>query len=180
MSGLALFSLKWPSLLAFEDVIRGDSARGQNLRTLFGIKQPASDTQMRDILDPINPGHIRKPFQKIFAELQSANVLQSYRYLDQGYLLALDGTGHYCSSRVKCPDCMEKKSRSGEVTYHHQLLGVSIVHPTHRQVIPLCPEAVSNKDGGSKQDCEFKAAQRWIEKFRKEHSGPPLKYWTPF
>ncbi len=42
-SGFAMFSLKDPSLLAF-DRRRSD----QNMKTLFGIGQIPSDTQMRD------------------------------------------------------------------------------------------------------------------------------------
>ena len=71
----------------------------------------------------------RRPFTKIFSALQRSNVLKEFRYLEEGYLIALDGTGHFSSSQVKCKDCIEKKSRSGEITYHHQLLGASIVHP---------------------------------------------------
>ena len=169
MSGLAVFALKKPSLLSFEDSIRADTPLGESLRNLFLINTPASDTQLRAILDPVCAKDIRSPFKRIFAELQRANMLKEFRYLDQGYLIALDGTGHFSSGTVKCNDCIEKKSRTGETTYYHQLFGASIVHPKHGQVIPLCPEAISNRDGDSKQDCEFKSAQRWVKKFRAEH-----------
>ena len=170
MSGLAVFALKSPSLLSFEYNIRRDTTMGKNLRKLFSIETPASDVQMRTILDAISPESIRAPFRKIFAQLQRANVLKKFRYLDEGYLIALDGTGYFSSSKVRCDDCIEKKRRSGEITYHHQLLGASVVHPEYRQVIPLCPEAISNGDGGNKQDCELKATQRWMKGFRAEHS----------
>ena len=39
--------------------------------------------------------------------------------------------------------------------------------------IPMCPEAISNREGESKQDCELKAAERWVTKFRKEHPKLP-------
>src|SRR2546425_5465636 len=46
-AALALFALKDPSLLAFEE------RRGEpNLQTIFGIEQIPCDTQMRTILDP--------------------------------------------------------------------------------------------------------------------------------
>ena len=170
MSGLAVFALKKPSLLSFEEDIREDTRTGKSLRNLFSIDTPASDTQMRAILDPILPESIRGPFTKIFSALQRSHALKEFRYLDEGYLIALDGTGHFSSSQVKCNDCIEKKSRSGEITYHHQLLGASIVHPKFKQVIPLCPEAISNGDGDTKQDSELKAAKRWTGKFRAEHS----------
>ncbi len=48
MSAFALFSLKDPSLLAFEKR-RNDA----NMKSLFRIKNVPSDTQMRTILDPL-------------------------------------------------------------------------------------------------------------------------------
>ena len=171
MSGLAVFALKQSSLLSFEEVIRKKhSIKGKNIRNLFGIKQPASDTQMRDILDPIDPKYLRKPFRKIFASLQRANILNSYRYLDEGYLISVDGTGIYSSRKIKCDDCIKKEHSSGEKTWHHQMLASAVIHPELKTVIPLCPEPISNQDGDDKQDCELKAAGRWVEKFRAEHS----------
>ena len=54
MSGFALFALKEPSLLAFQERIK-DS----NLRTIYGIQHVPSDTQMRVILDPVDPVCLR-------------------------------------------------------------------------------------------------------------------------
>jgi hypothetical protein len=47
MSGVALFALKEPSLLAFQERIK-DS----NLRTIYGIQHVPSDTQMRGAILP--------------------------------------------------------------------------------------------------------------------------------
>ena len=52
MAGLALFSLKDPSLLAF-----CGRALDHNLRSVFGLKAIPSDTQMREILDEVAPNH---------------------------------------------------------------------------------------------------------------------------
>ena len=58
MSGLAVFSLKDPSLLAFEARKETDS----NLGSIFGIENAPGDTQMRIILDEVNPIEIRPVF----------------------------------------------------------------------------------------------------------------------
>ena len=50
MSGFAMFSLKLPSLLAFDE----RRAEG-NLGTIYGIEHVPCDTQMREILDPVSP-----------------------------------------------------------------------------------------------------------------------------
>jgi hypothetical protein len=53
MAGLAVFSLKDPSLLAF-----CRRALDHNLRRVFGLKAIPSDTQMRQILDEVDPDHL--------------------------------------------------------------------------------------------------------------------------
>ena len=50
MSAFAMFSLKAPSLLAFDK----ERAEG-NLHTIYGIERVPCDTYMREILDPALP-----------------------------------------------------------------------------------------------------------------------------
>jgi hypothetical protein len=50
MSGFAMFSLKDPSLLAFDERRREDP---DSLNTVFGIKDIPCDSQMRTTLDPV-------------------------------------------------------------------------------------------------------------------------------
>ena len=88
MSGLAIFAMKFPSLLKF-DKARKDGAKNINLRNLFSIKNIPSDTQMRQILDEVNPDTIRPAFRKIFSQLQRGNELKKYQYLGGHYLIAL-------------------------------------------------------------------------------------------
>ena len=57
MSGLAVFSLKCPSLLKFDEM-KGEKAIRHNLRTLYGITVAPCDTQMRSILDRVNPADL--------------------------------------------------------------------------------------------------------------------------
>jgi hypothetical protein len=88
--------------------------------------------------------------------LQSPGVLEEYRYLG-GFLVNLDGTGQFSSSKINCADCCEKQHRNGEVEYYHQLLGAGIVHPDKSQVQPLFPEPITRQDGTSKNDGESNA-----------------------
>ena len=59
MSGFALFSLKDPSLLAFD----GRRTTDGNLQSIYGIERVPSDTQMRTILDDVEPVNIRPVFK---------------------------------------------------------------------------------------------------------------------
>ncbi|MFK5984623.1 MAG: hypothetical protein QM479_04240 [Pseudomonadota bacterium] len=43
------------------------------------------------------------------------------------------------------------------------------MHPDKKQVIPLMPEAILNTDGSEKQDCESKAAKRFISHLKQTH-----------
>ena len=88
MSGFAMFSLKDPSLLAFDER-RYDPS--DNFRTLYGIDAVPSDTQMRTILDPVDPDTIRSGFTDLFRRLQRGKVLEEYRYFNGAYLISLDG-----------------------------------------------------------------------------------------
>ena len=67
MSAFAMFSLKDPSLLAFDER-RCDP--NDNFRTIYGIDHVPSDTQMRAILDPVDPEDLRPFFGDVFRRLQ--------------------------------------------------------------------------------------------------------------
>jgi hypothetical protein len=170
MSAFAMFSLKDPSLLAF-DQRRHD----QNLHHLYGIGQVPSDTQMREILDPLDPEQLRPVFADVFRELQRGKALEGLVFLEGCYLLLLDGTGYFSSPTIHCDACLQKVNKqTGEVRYQHQLLGVALAHPDHREVIPLAPEPIVQQDGSTKNDCERNAAKRLLRKIRQEHPRLPL------
>jgi hypothetical protein len=170
LSAFALFSLKDPSLLAFDA-----RRRAGNLQRLYRIGQVPSDTQMREILDPVDPLRLRPIFNDVFRALQRGKALEQFAFHDDGYLLALDGTGYFSSPTVHCESCLEKvNSQTGATTYAHQLLGAVIVHPERPEVIPLAPEAIIKQDGATKNDCERNAAKRLLHRIRQEH--PYLKF----
>jgi hypothetical protein len=169
MSAFAMFSLKAPSLLAFDK----ERAEG-NLHTIYGIERVPCDTHMREILDLISPKVLRPVFTSVFRQLQRGKALESMEFLDGHYLLALDGTGYFSSQTIHCASCLHKVHRNGAITYFHQMLGAAIIHPDLRAVIPLMPEPIVNQDGTAKNDCERNAAKRFIAKLRKDH--PHLRF----
>ena len=171
MSAFAMFSLKDPSLLAFDQRRRDPN---DNFRTIYGINRVPSDSQMRAILDPVDPADLRTPFREIFRRLQRGKTLKRFKYLDGHYLLSLDGTTYYSSSNIHCPSCLVKNHRNGNTTYSHQLLGATLVHPDLKEVIPLAPEPIIQQDGQTKNDCERNATRRWLKRFRQEHPHLPV------
>jgi Transposase DDE domain len=169
MAGLALFSLKDPSLLAF-----CGRALDHNLHSVFGLQGIPSDTQMREILDEVHPDQFRPLFKDVFRQLQRGKILEDYVFLEGCYLVALDGVEYFCSHKVHCDHCMTRKHHNGSVSYYHQMLGAVIVHPDFSEVIPLAPEPIGRQDGQDKNDCERNAARRWLKQFRKDHPHLPI------
>ena len=172
MSGLAVFGLKFPSLLQYNDS-RSEAVIKSNLKNLYRVQHAPSDTCMRERLYLLSPEQFRRPFKKIFAHVQRSKLLERYKTLDGYYLLSVDGTGQFSSQKVHCKNCGEKKSRDGEITYYHHMLGAAIVHPDEKVVIPIAPEPIVKSDGANKNDCERNASKRLLNDFRREH--PHLK-----
>lgn len=169
MSAFALFSLKSPSLLAFDK----ERAEG-NLQTLYGMERVPCDTAMREILDPVDSESLRPAFNQVFRSLQRGKALEEMVFVQGHYLLALDGTGYFSSQQIHCDSCLQKHHRNGTITYAHQLLGAALIHPDKREVIPLMPEPIIKQDGTRKNDCERNAAKRFITKFRQDHPHLPV------
>jgi hypothetical protein len=165
MSGLAMFGLKSESMLAF-DQGRADPHLTHNLQHLYDVEKVPCDTQMRTVLDQVDPKALRPATVEIIHELQKQGVLESYRFLG-GYLVSADGTGMFSSSKISCSHCCEKQHKNGETTYHHQLLASVIVHPDQSTVLPLFHEPITKQDGKTKNDCEHNASKRLVPALKK-------------
>src|ERR671918_410345 len=157
MSAFAMFSLKAPSLLAFDKERTED-----NLQRVYGIGRVPCDTAMRETLDPVKPEHLRPAFRGGFRQLQRGKALEEMVFVEGHYLLALDGNGYFSSNEIHCDSCLETHHRNGTVTYSHQMLGAALIHPDKREVIPLMPEPIVKPDGATKNDGERNAAKRFV------------------
>ena len=178
MSAYAMFSLKFPSLLEFEDERKEGGTKESNLKTIFQIGQIPSDTQMRSIVDEIDPARLKNIFPAFLRWIQHKKLLKAYEFFShkgcEYYLTSVDGTGFFSSNEIQCDACLTRKSsKTDMVTFHHQMLTAAIIHPHLKTVIPLAPEAIIRQDGATKNDCEMNALKRWVQSFRKDH--PQLK-----
>jgi hypothetical protein len=171
MSGFAMFSLKDPSLLAFDARRRSTT---HNLHSIYRIGTIPCDTSVREILDGVDPNDLRSVFKDVFRQIQRGKALEKMVLLDGYYLLNLDGTGYYSSEKVSSDACLKKVRKNGKTLYYLQMLGAAIVHPDYKEVIPLCPEMIVKQDGNTKNDCERNAAKRFFEDLRREHPHLPL------
>ena len=143
MSGLAVFSLKFPSLLQFDLKMRGgeDPVQAHNLRTLFGVSKVPSHTRMRERLDEVYPGGLRRGFKQIHAMLQRGKVFEDWTVFGGHLPISVDGTGHYSSHKVSCKHCCVKNHHNGSKKYCHQVLGAAIVPSRYEGGLSACPQA---------------------------------------
>ena len=174
MSGLAIFSLKFPSLLQWDIACKADPVINHNISSLYGVKNIPCDTYLRERLDVVHYDVTRLAFTKIFSHLQRGNILNEFRFLDKYYLVSIDGTGYFSSHEIFCENCCVKESKTTGKTYYHQMLSGALVHPGQKVVFPFAPEPIMKADGAEKNDCERNAAKRWLEKFRREHPHLPV------
>jgi len=104
MSGFAMFSLKDPSLLAFDERRRYD----YNLKSIYNIKNIPCDTQMRTILDDVDLEDLRPMFKGIFHRIQRGKALEPMAFFNRCYLLSLDGTGYFLSEKIHSNSYLKK------------------------------------------------------------------------
>lgn len=174
MSGIAMFGLKYPSLLQFDRDFRNENGLLQhNLKSLYGIERVPSDTYFRERADVVESNAPQVIINDIIELLQQRKVFERYQYLDGYYLVSLDATGNFSSHDVHCNSCCIKNHRDGSVTYYHQTLAAVMVHPDQKVVFPLAIEPITKPDGNKKNDCEHNAAKRLLVKLRALH--PDMK-----
>jgi len=117
MSGLAVFSLKFPSLLKFDEQ-RSEARIRANLKSLYGVEKAPCDTQLRERLDRVNPAELRVPFIQINQRLYDQGLLEGFLYLGR-FLVSADGTGEFSSSQIHCAQCGERHHHNGQVSCNH-------------------------------------------------------------
>jgi Transposase DDE domain len=170
-SAFAMFSLKSPSLLSFEEQTQPERC---NVRALYHLQQIPSDTQMRAALDPVAPAPLRALFQMLLTKLSASGVLKPYQYWQRQVLVAVDGVEHFSSTKVHCAHCTTRTHRNGTTSYHHAGLAAVLLHPDHEEVFPLDFEPILNCDGTQKNDCERNAAKRLCATLRESYPDLPI------
>src|SRR5216683_1918898 len=176
MSGFAMMFFQHPSLLQFQRAMERKRRRC-NLQTIFGVHEIPSDTQMREILDGVEPEALRGVFPQLWEKVRRAGwsgrfttTLPSGQHQGMYYTVALDGSEYFRSTTVQCPHCLRQPDSKGRVHYSHLIVGATVVRAGSHQVLPLDVEEVRNATAESApQDCELTAGKRLIARLRREH-----------
>jgi hypothetical protein len=176
LSGFALMFFQHPSLLQFQRAM-AHKRRRCNLQTIFGVHDLPSDTQMREILDGVEPEALRGVFPQLWEKVRRAGwgggfttTLPSGEHQGTYYTVALDGSEYFRSTQVQCSHCLRQTDPQGRVHYSHKIVGATVVRAGSHQVLPLDVEEVRNATAESApQDCELPAAKRLVTRLRREH-----------
>ena len=176
MSGFALMFFQHPSLLQFQRAMQ-QKRRRCNLETIFGVHAVPSDTQMREILDGVEPEGLRALFPQLLEKVRRAGwggrfttTLPSGQHQGTYYTVALDGSEYFHSTTIQCPHCLRQPDAKGRVHYSHLVVGATLVRAGSHQVLPVDAEEVRNATAESQpQDCELTAGKRLIARLRREH-----------
>jgi hypothetical protein len=172
MSGFAMMFFQDPSVLEFQRQLE-EKSQFSNLSSVFQVKSVPKESQMRDTLDCVDSQNLFPIFSDWLHRLQRGKHLAQYRFLNRYYLVPIDGSQYFSSTKIHCPGCLHTTSKKG-TRYYHQILQAVIVHPDMRQVLPLAPEPIQNTDGTKKQDCEINAGKRLIGSIRIRHPKLPI------
>lgn len=171
MSGFAMFSLKYPSLLQFETQTQVEQ---QNLQQLYGVEKLCTDSQLRKVLDKLDAGRLKSFHGEHFKQLDRLGILGAYRCYGDFLVVAVDGVTHFESNKVHCPACIEKHHQDGSVSYSHSMLCAMLVKAGEKEVFVLGNEAILCQDGALKNDCERNAAKRLLDWLCTHYKGHKL------
>jgi hypothetical protein len=161
MAAFSVFFMQSPSFMAHQRRLQDGHGRS-NCTSLFGLKKIPGDNHIRAMLDPAAPALLHPVFADVLTQLDCSGGLQAFRRLGDHALIALDGTEYFCSSKIACPQCSTRRRSNGRVECYHSMLSATLVAPDHNHVVPLEPEFIVPQDGSDKQDCESRAARRWL------------------
>ncbi|MDR3122220.1 MAG: transposase [Treponema sp.] len=156
-SAFAVFFFLHPLLLDFQRAMK-ERRKRDNLETLFGVMEIPSDNQIRTLLDGIEPSALGEAFERNLRRADEAGALESYRVLEGGVLLALDGLWRYSLKEVHCEHCRHAMDRKGETTYYWYRCPAKkeLAYKGHVQLNRNSGEKYQAKSG----DCKDCALQR--------------------
>lgn len=161
LSAFSLFFMQSESFLSYQRGLE-EGRKTSNCQSLFGMKAIPTDNHIRSMLDPVDPSHLQPAFDDVLGALRRHGGLAPFQRLGGRLLIALDGTEYFCSQKLGCPQCLTRKRANGKVERYHAMLAATVVAPGHAMALPLMPEFIAPQDGAEKQDCERRAAKRWL------------------
>ena len=171
VSAFSVFFTQSPSFLASQRLLQKRKGKN-NLQKLFGVEKIPTDTQTRNLLDPLAPSLLSELFPYGINLLKEKGILKKFESYAGQILISTDGTETVSSQKLHCQNCSHRELKNGETHYFHSAILPVIVKASNPRALPLSPEFITPQDGHEKQDCEREATKRWVKR-----NSAALKGW---
>lgn len=126
---------------------------------------PHGDT-INNYLKEVDVDEFRKIISNMVKTLIKKRVFEDYRIDNKYYHFLIDASQLHSSGIEHTPGSLVTHHKSGEITYHNDVLVASIV--VGNMSVPVDFEWLENSPTGyTKQDCELKAAKRLLRRLKK-------------
>jgi hypothetical protein len=103
----SVFFTQSASFLAWQRTL-GQTRGSDNARTLFGVEKLPGGNQIRNLLDPVSEQALRPVLGQALELLRASGQLEGWRGLGGGFLIALDGSEYFRSTKICCPGCLRR------------------------------------------------------------------------
>ena len=121
---------------------------------------------VRDLLSRIDPEEIRRIHEETVDTMKRNRVFREGTI--GGYVVAgIDGVELFSSTKKACPECLRRKTQSGQTEwFHRSVVCMTVGKAPH---VILGQEMLKPKDGSGKDEGELTGGKRLIERLRKRH-----------
>lgn len=143
----------------------------QNFKKLFGIKLPHMDTT-NNLFEKLDEKYLEICKTKLIQKLLKNRVFHKYK-INGMFVVPIDGTGMFKFENEPYDCCPSRTSKNEKKSYHQPVVEAKLVGQNGLS-ISLCSEFIINEDGEEKQDCEYKATLRLIQKLHQHYPKLPI------
>ncbi len=169
---IAMFVLKEGSRNAFNND-RKEGKFAKNYKKIFKMPLPHMDT-VDNVMRELKEDELEELKKHMVRNLLEKKTLHKYRFLNQWFIVAIDGTGVMTFAEKHCDNCLHQTSEKGKTTYSHKVLEAKLVCGNGFS-ISLATEWIENPDGEyDKQDCEQNAFKRLEKKLKSYYPRLPI------
>ena len=176
-TGILLFSLRLGARRQIHCRLKSDET-DENLNKVLGmVELPHGDT-VEDCFARVMVEQVEMVRVQMIDQLIRMKALGKYRLLDTYYMIAADASGVLTFKERHCEQCLERKHKSGKITYYHPVLEVKLV-TNNGFALSIGTEFIENPIGWNeseqmKQDCELKAFYRLAKKLKTHFPRLPV------
>ena len=170
VAAFSVFFTQSPSFLASQRLLQKRKGKN-NIQKMFGVSKIPTDTQTKNLLDPLDPSLLYHLFPLAVKMLKEDGMLKNFQSYDGQILISNDGTQTISSQKISCQNCSHRQLSNGRTQYFHSVLLPVIVKAGEPKVLPLAPEFIMPQDGHEKQDCERAATKRWVHRNKEFLKG---------